>query len=73
MIDMTQIIDTPEGIQRYQALAIKGGLKACKLGLRVNRAYTPKNLMLMVKQITGKTFKLRDYDGAIKALEEWLA
>ena len=70
---MATIIDTPNGIAVFQALAVKGGLKAIKLGLRVNTAYTPKNCMAMATKITGKQFKARDYDGAIKALEEWIS
>ena len=56
----------------YQILAVKHGLKACKAGIRLNRSYTPKNLRLMTEKITGKTFKARDYDGMIVALEEVL-
>lgn len=67
------IADTPETISRYQALVVKQGLKALKIGMRLNRAYTPKNLMAMTTQITGRTFKARDYDGAIAALEEILS
>lgn len=67
------IIDTPEGINRYQALVVKQGLKACMIGLRLNRAYTPKNLMAMASSITGKQFKARDYAGAIVAIEAVLA
>lgn len=69
---MTIIADTPEGITRYQMLAVKQGLKACKIGLRVNRAYTPKNLRMMVERFTGRKFKARDYDGMIAAVEELL-
>lgn len=66
---MTIIAQTPTEINRYQTLVVKQGLKACKIGLRVNRAYTPKNLRAMTEKITGKKFKARDYDGMIAALE----
>jgi hypothetical protein len=66
------VIDNPGGIAIYQALAIKQGLKACKIGMRVNRAYTPTNLMAMVLKITGKKFKLKQYDEAIAAIEAWV-
>ena len=66
------VIDTPDGISRYQALCVLQGLKACKIGMRLNTAYTPKNLMAMVKKITGKQFKLRQYDLAIAAMKEHL-
>ena len=54
------------------ALVVKQGLKALKIGLRINRSATPKTLMRRAHEITGKTFKPRDYDGAIKAIEQWL-
>lgn len=69
---MTIIASTPSEISRYQMIVVKQGLKAIKIGLRVNRAYTPKNLRAMTERITGKKFKARDYDGMIAALEEKL-
>lgn len=54
----------------YQITAIKYGLKSVKQGFRLNRLYTPKNLRAMTEKLTGKTFKARDYDGMIAALEE---
>jgi hypothetical protein len=59
-------------VTTYQMLAVKQGLKACKIGMRVNRAYTPTNLRLMTENFTGKKFKSRDYDGMIAAIEEKL-
>lgn len=56
----------------YQALVVKQGLKACKIGMRLNRAYTPKNLFAMVEKITGKSFKRGQYDEAISALQSWI-
>jgi len=70
---MATVINTPDGIKRYQALCAKQGLKAIKLGLRINTAYTPKNCRLMAEKLTGKKFKARDYDGMIAALEEFIA
>jgi hypothetical protein len=66
------VIDTPTGIARYQAIVVRQGLKACKIGLRVNRAYTPKNLIAMTTKITGQKFAARDYDGAIAALTTYI-
>ena len=54
------------------AIAAKHGLKAIKLGARLNSAYTPARCMARAAQITGKRFKARDYDGAIAALDAWL-
>lgn len=67
------IADTPETIGRYQLIVVRQGLKACQIGLRLNRAYTPKNLMRIASQATGKKFGARDYQGAIDALTELLA
>lgn len=67
------IVDTPEGVQVYQMMVVKQGLKACKIGLRVNSAYTPKNLRAMTEKIIGQKFKARDYDGMIAALEAKIA
>lgn len=54
------------------ALVVKQGLKALKIGLKINRSATPKIFMRRAHEITVETFKPRDYDGAIKAIEEWL-
>ena len=64
------VIDTPEGITRYQMIVVKHGLAACKIGMRVNRAYTPSNLRKMVERWTNKKFKARDYDGMIAAVQK---
>jgi hypothetical protein len=37
----------------------------------MNRAYTPTAMMKRAAQITGKTFKARDYVGAADALKAW--
>lgn len=63
---------TESGVTVYQALAVKHGLKACKIGMRVNRAYTPTNLMAMVSKITGNKHKRGDYDGAIASVDAWV-
>ncbi len=64
---------TGSGITAYQLIVVKQGLKACKVGMRVNRAYTPTNLRAMTEKLTGKKFGLRDYDGQIAALEAKIA
>lgn len=56
----------------YQALVVKQGLKACKIGMRLNTRYTPTNLFNMVHKITGKKFKRGQYDEAIAAIERFL-
>lgn len=66
-------IATGEGITRYQVIVVKQGLKACKRGMRLNRAYTPKNLRALTERFVGRKFKARDYDGMIAAIDEELA
>jgi len=71
MMDKGFIIVNPDR-NRIGAIAAKSGLKAIKLGMRLNTAYTPKNCRAMAERLTGKKFKARDYDGMIAALEEYL-
>lgn len=66
------VIFTGDAVAIYQAMAVRQGLKACKIGMRLNIAYTPKNLMSMVTKITGKTFTRGKYDEAISAVDEWI-
>lgn len=64
---------TGEGIDRFRIVVIKNAIKLYKnTGMKANRAYTPTNMRKAAEQITGKTFKARDWDGMIAALEEKL-
>lgn len=72
MTDKPIILDTPQAISAYVVLVTIKGLEAVKAGFRLNTMYTPKNLMAQASRITGKTFKARDYDGAIAALRSHL-
>ena len=59
-------------VQKFRALAIASALDLyARTGMKANRAYTPSNMMRVAKEITGKTFKARDYTGAATALREW--
>jgi hypothetical protein len=59
-------------VRIFQALAIAQGLKLyARTGMRINRAYTPKNMMAVAAQLTGQRFKARDYLGAAQALSDW--
>lgn len=57
---------------RLAAVAAKHGLKAIKVGMRLNTAYTPKRCREVAERFTGKKFKARDYDGMIDAIQEKL-
>ncbi len=57
---------------RIQAVAAKHGLKAIKIGMRLNTAYTPTRCKQVAEEFTGKKFKARDYDGMISAIDSRL-
>lgn len=61
------------GPEVVRALAIRSGLEFYrKHRMKVNRLYTPKNMLHVAEQITGKVFKRGQYAQAINALTEWL-
>lgn len=63
---------TGSAVNVYGAIVVAKGLEVyAKTGMKVNRAYTPANMMKLATQVTGKKFKARDYLGAAAALREW--
>lgn len=61
-----------KAVSIYQAIAIETALRMyARTGMRVNRMYTPKNMMATATAITGKKFKARDYCVAADALLAW--
>ena len=64
--------DVAPAVTFHQLAAIKQGLKAIKVGMRVNSSYTPQNCRRTAERLTGKKFKARDYDGMIAALQEMM-
>ncbi len=63
------VVITGAGIPLYQMLLVRQGLKACKIGMRLNTAYTPTNLRKMAEKITGKRFSRGTYDAQIRAMD----
>lgn len=58
----------------YQRLAIASALEVyAKHKMRVNRAYTPTNMLKTASRLTGKTFKRGEYLKAAAALREGLS
>ncbi len=56
----------------YRAMVVASALRLyAKTGMKANRAYTPKAMLATASQITGKTFRARDYVGAADALKAW--
>ena len=69
------MISTPHGIEMYRMSVIHSAIKLyLKTGMKVNRMYTPGNMVQAVAQKTGKTYK-RGKAGMTEAfndLEAWL-
>lgn len=62
---------TGDQVNVFAMITLKSALKLyAKTGMKDNRAYTPTAMMRTASRMTGKTFKARDYAGAIAALEE---
>jgi hypothetical protein len=61
------------GVSTYQAIVLKSALKLyARTGMKVNRAYTPTNMLKLAGQITGQKFKRGEYMPAHDALAEWI-
>lgn len=66
------IFEGREQIDLYRSIVIAKALRLyAKTGIKVNRDYTPKNMMAMATKLTGKKFAARDYLGAAEALEAY--
>jgi hypothetical protein len=64
----------PEGVAAYQAIVIKHAIKFyAKTGMKVNRAYTPTNMLRVASKITGHPYKRGQFDQAVADLELWIA
>lgn len=58
--------------QIYQALAVASALRTyAKTGMKVNSAYTPKNMLATASKITGKTYERGDLEKAAADLKAW--
>ena len=67
-------IDTPDGIAAFRALCTAQALEMwVKHKMLTTRGAKPSYLMRLATQITGKTFKPRDYLGAAAAIRAMLA
>lgn len=53
----------------YQCLVIAKALELyARTGIKINRAYTPANMIRTASNLTGQQFRPRDYLGAAAAL-----
>lgn len=65
--------ELPYSVRSYQAIAIKVALRAwAKHKMKVNRAYTPKNMLATAGAITGANYKVGDYLKAADDIEKLL-
>lgn len=66
-----------DGVRVYQALAVARGLDFyAEHKMRINKAYTPKNMLATASAITGKSFKrnqLREAAAALRAFANTVA
>jgi len=61
-----------DAVAIYRATVIEHAIRFyAKTGMKVNRAYTPANMMRVASEITGLKFKARDYLGAADAIRAW--
>jgi hypothetical protein len=57
----------------YQAAAVASALRLyAETGMKVNRAYTPTNMLKMASAITGRTFKRTELTKAADSLVAWI-
>ena len=70
-----QSFTTPHSIEMYRMTVIRSALKLyIKTGMKVNRMYTPGNMVQAVADKTGKQYKKskQGYAEAFNDLEAWL-
>jgi len=58
------------GPRIYQAVAVRQGLKAVKIGLKLNTAYTKTNLLKTASKFTEHEYVVRGTDGVDRAIAE---
>jgi hypothetical protein len=67
------VFEGQDAILLYKAVTLKGALKLVQRGIRIHRRVGPTRLLEAATVITHKTYKRRDYAGAIADLEQWIA
>lgn len=56
----------------FRAKTLASALRLyAKTGMKVNRAYTPTNMLATASSITGKKFKRGQFEQAAEALTQW--
>lgn len=61
-----------DAVSVFRALSIASGLRFyAKTGMKINRAYTPSNMLRAATEITGKKYKRGEYERAAADLTAW--
>lgn len=62
----------PDATRLFQATILKTALRTyANTGMKLNRMYTPSNMLKAASRITGKTYPRRAYGTAADDLEIW--
>lgn len=62
----------PDAIQLFRANQIRSALGLHKTGMRMSRGVTNRILFEQASQITGKKYKMKDFDRAREDLKIWI-
>jgi len=61
-----------DAVEVFRAKTVASALKLyARTRMKVNRAYTPTNMLAVATEITGKKFKRGQYMEAAEALDAW--
>lgn len=69
------VVHTGDAVKLYQAKVLRQSIKACQIGMRLNRSATPTNVMATISKFTGNRYT-RGKAGMQKALDDinqWIA
>lgn len=72
---MTVVFEGKAGVDTYRAITLKHAIAFyAKTGMKVNRAYTPTNMLRAAGEITGCKYRpsREQYAKAIADLEAWI-
>jgi hypothetical protein len=62
----------PDAVQLYQVIVLISAMRLyVKSRIKVNRAYTPKNMLATAARLTGKTYKRTELAKAADDLQGW--
>ncbi len=64
-----------DAVKLFQAQVVRSRLRACKIGLRLKRSYTPTNCLRTASTFTGKKYGRGNsaLDAAIEDMSQWIS